>query len=209
MVKKIIFILLLVLLICTTLGFIFRGKIQSYLQGKKLQGTKLSERSQEFIKGQKESDDTWRFVQEDEENLKKGKPEITELNVDDCFSLAIPYNIINERTDRKCFRHIVTGNPKTTIVVYVDEKVLSSIDEEPGIRLRRERNKEYKESKKIINDREFIIFSKISQESEKIAFSYSGNKLFVLSIQASPFDKMEKFDNEYYGILTSVKFKSS
>ncbi|KXK10226.1 MAG: hypothetical protein UZ22_OP11002000871 [Microgenomates bacterium OLB23] len=92
--------------------------------------------------------------------------------------------------------------PKINLNIYIREVFVSSLDEEPGIKLRRERSSVYSESKLNKNGREYIIFHKKSGAYEVNAFYLHNNKLFVLNILSYG---SENLDEALKNILESVE----
>ncbi len=188
--KKLVILLIIVALV-------FMGIwAYEFMLGKKVTNENISERSREFIQSQKQGSLL------DDPNKNSGPSTVGKA---DCFSFTIPWSVSIEREDGPCDWHYLTEKPKLNINVYTREISVTTLDEEPGIKLRRDRTTTYAESKIKSNGREFIIFHKKSGAYEINAFYLNRNKLFVLNILSY---SSENLDEALKKILESVELPS-
>jgi len=166
---------------------------------KDIRTDQLSERSKQYIESQKDDNELWRTT----DLSKKGPAKATVFDVDGCFTITIPYNIIATRKDGPCDYQINTGRPKTMIIAYSQKATISSLDDDPGIRLRRDRDEEYAESTAKIGNRSFLIFKKKVGAFEVNAFNLSGGTLLVVNMKTYTVDD---FTNDFKVMLSSVQF---
>jgi hypothetical protein len=134
---------------------------------------------------------------------KKGPTKTTIFDVDGCFTITIPYNIITKRKDGPCDYQINTGRPKTTIIAYFQTVHIDSVNEDPGVKLRRLRKEQYKEYSQKTSERSFVIFKKKTGVFDVNAFSLIGNKMLVINMKAYTPDDYTK---DFHTILNSVQF---
>ncbi len=194
--KKIVFVILLISILI--IGFLLSPYGQKLLAGKSLRTDQISDRSKEYIDSQKESNEMWKTT----DLSKKGPAKATVFDVDGCFTITIPYNIIVTRKDKECDYQINTGRPKTTIIAYVNKSNVDSLDEDSGVRLRRSRSNEYQEINKKIGDRTFLIFKKKAGVFNVNAFYKTGSILLVVNMKGYTADDLS---NDFYDMLSSVE----
>ncbi len=160
----------------------------------------LSKRTQEYVKERKiKGELSWLGV-----NLnKKGEVEgAKSIQVDRCFSLEIPFSVTEEKNKGECFKIFFTDEPKGTVVVYLRDVDYISIDDDPGVRMRRLDSEKYEEKIKNYNGYEFVIFRVREDSYEKSAFYLADGKLFVLNLIVQT---NENLDAEFEQMLSSVK----
>lgn len=162
----------------------------------------LSTRAKEYLHTDKrEYNEDWRnvsFKEKYETDVSK-----KQVNIDNCFSIYIPFLISLHRPEGSCGHFFMLKEPKGTVVVYDRETEITSLDEETGVNFRRSVSKEYVEAKVTVNGRSFLTFKKKGESYEKTAFLLHTNKLFVITLSAVDSTGMEP---NFMTILNSVQF---
>lgn len=180
-----------ILLFCLILILVIGGIIY-FTTGSSIKNGEISKRSKEFIKSQsKTGGSNWNLV-----NLEKDKNSTknTRFDVDGCFSFIMIYRLTNQRIEGKCEGYYAFDNPKGSINVYLRSvNNTLSTDNIEGVSLRRLNKDIYKESAKIINGREFLIFTKTEGGAQANAFYlHEGNKAFVFNLSLNSVDDLKR-----------------
>lgn len=140
--------------------------------------TSLSSRSKEFLsKRQKEGDNPFLYANINEEEVKKGSGQII---VDKCFRMKVPFAIKFIRRDGECDYTLGILKPRGNIIAYQRSEKIESIDQVPGISMRRQSSHAYTESKIDSPIGKFVVFEKSVDGYEKNAFYLDGNSSYIV-----------------------------
>lgn len=165
----------------------------------------LSERSKEFLKNQ-QSQGKLDFGGLDSTGKKIEKVVGSEfIDVGTCFSMTIPFPIVDDKDLGECFRQINVTSPRASINVYARDVSYSTLEEDSGVKMRRTEKNTYKEDKKTVNGKTFVIFKKTDAGYEKTALYLSGGKLIGINLLANINDDI--LDKKFDDMLESVEFK--
>lgn len=194
--KKIISVCLLILLIGIVLTF-FWQKEQSHLN------STISERSKEFLKTQQaQAGGEWSGV-----NFKKdtsgtiSKPEIKD--VDNCFSIAIPFKIYDIHHNGPCFDQFFIDTPKGSITTYIRTVTTASLEEDSGVMMRIQNKDKYTSVKKIVNGKEYLIFHGNGDSYEGNAFYQRDHSMFVLNLISNTNANLDEY---LFKMIETIKF---
>lgn len=127
------------------------------------------------------------------------------VDVGDCFSISIPFEIQDNKNLGKCFDQITLSDRAGMVNVYSRDVSYASLDDDSGVKMRRGDTKTYKEDKKVIDGKTYIIFQNTSAGYEKSALYLSGGKLFSLNLVSS--SGGDELDKKFLEMLESVRFK--
>jgi hypothetical protein len=158
--------------------------------------TVLSDRSKEFLEKQrKEGKLDFAGV-----NAKGGEEERIAgsevIDIDRCFSISIPFPIESNKDMGECFNQIIITRPRGMVNVYQRTVSYASFDDDSGVKLRRGDPKLYKEEKKQVDGKQFLVFKKTDAGYEKTALYLNRGKLTGVVLLANINDDSldEKFD---------------
>ncbi len=191
--KKHFIIGLLIIGLLTMFTFSIRKQLISFFIGSEIRNEDVSERGKKYLDsyGKKPISAPTTYSQN--------------VTVGNCFKIFIPFTVSLLREDGVCDVHIATVNPKTTIITYMRESG-NSLDEDPGVKLRRTRKDQYAEYRIEEKGRTFIVFKKPQGAYERQLFYQSGNKLFVLIFKSFSSRDLE---SELKNIVKSIEFTES
>lgn len=157
---------------------------------------KLSERSKEFLEGQKFVANSNLSnlnlngpVGEDTRNKRVGR--------DKCFSFVIPYRITigkyEDQEGSQCYTRLSFDSPKGSIVAYKFTKPVSSWEDIPAvIQRRRDTDEYYPEEEKTLNGKTFILFKGKTDTYEKNAFYFTPEYFFVFNLLTKTNENLDK-----------------
>lgn len=177
----------------------FQETIITKIQNKRIGTTELSDRSRQYL-AEQESNDLLRTADLDES---ASGPKT--VSAPGCFSMYIPFDVINEREDGECNWHYQIGRPRGFISASLTDKSISRLDDEPGVQLRRSRSHEYEESTYTTNEgTRFLVFERIEGEHQYTAFNiqYGG----MLTVTFVPRDSRD-FTEDFHKLLDSVELE--
>ena len=169
---------------------------------------KLSERSKEFLEGQKFVTNSNLSnlnlngpVGEDTRNKRIGR--------DKCFSFVIPYRITigkyEDQEGSECYTRLSFDNPKGAIVAYKFTKPISSWEDIPAvIQRRRDTDEYYPEELKTLGDKSFIMFKGKTDLYEKNAFYFTPEYFFVFNLLTKT---NENLDKEMDAMLSTLEIE--
>ena len=123
--------------------------------------------------------------------------------VNDCFSILIPFNVLKNKEEGTCNRYITFASPRGEITVY-QAQTSTSLDENPSIIMRRANSSMYNESSEEINGRWYLTFKEVANNYKKAAFYQANDQLFVLTINVYADDNLDKVFSQ---MLSSVVYK--
>jgi len=189
--KKILAAFIILVLITAGVLILFEN-----IYGKKITNEKISDRSKSFITAQKRTS----LLQDPTKNS-----DPSHIEKSNCFSFTIPWSIALEREDGECNWHYLTNNPKVNINIFTNTVSYSLLEDEPGIRFRRDRHDEYSESNIKTDERTYVVFHKTKGPYEVNAFFLNKNRLFVINILSY---SSENLDDQLKEILSSIKLAS-
>ncbi len=193
MFKKLIFALLILFAIIATGIFIFE-----ILQKPKINNA-LSQRSKEFIENQIKSGGTNKYVpllQEKTENIKEKR-----ITVGNCFSFVIPYSVFNSRQEGECNGYFAFSRPKGNIVVFMEKAVNPTIDEAPGVSMRRLNPQNYEEKEIKIGEKSFVGFIDKRESYTITIYHFVSEKYFIMTLKLP-----EEDERTLRKILSSLRF---
>jgi hypothetical protein len=179
--------------------FLNTSYAKAFLMGKNIKNDSMSERSKEFIKDQKDESELWNNAN----FMKRQEGEFTVVNVDDCFTINIPYQVTNQRKDAPCDFHIAVTRPKASIIAYVTDLPGAGLNEDSGVRLRRRKTDKYSEYSYKSNIGTYLIFKHKVSAFERNAFLAHEGKLLVVNVIALVPDDLT---NDFHEMLNSVQF---
>jgi len=202
MLRKIFLILIIGCIVLATF-FIF-----TQLRQKSIISNTLSERSLEFIKGQKfVTNSSWSNL-----NLKGPVREDTRgkrIERDNCFSFVILYRITigmyDDQQGSECYARFSFDTPKGAIVAYKFTKPISSWEDIPAvIQRRRDTDEYYPEERKTLNGKAFLMFKSRNNVYEKNAFYYTSSYFFVFNLLTKT---NENLDKDMDNMLSTLEIK--
>lgn len=158
----------------------------------------LTKRSKEYIEKQSKNNDAFRYA-----NLTNGKDadRSGKVVVDDCFSFNIPFSITHNRQDAECeVTYGISGGGN--VIAYKRNADIGSFDSVPGVSLRRLEKEKYKEERKVLNGKTYLVFT-AKDEQIKNAFYFGPGFYFVLNLLA-PYSTEN--DGKFMKMLESVEF---
>lgn len=192
--KIVIFALIFLLVIIGVVVYFY----VDFLRSSRSQNT-LSDRAKEFLQEQKTKNNSYSNLR-----LENGKVIDQDITVEKCFSFQVPFRIKNINTDSKnpCYRYVSFENPKGSIVIYREDAGGLSIDEAPGIALRRLKKDTYKEESIVLGGQKFLVFQDTTKPFEKTAYTKSSDFYIIATLSVTdPEVSKEKF----MSFLASVK----
>lgn len=195
MAKKIGFLILV--LGIGVFAFLNSSYAKDLLSEKNISQDSVSDRSREFMESQGTSDPLWGNTQL-EANETAGP---TTVNIDDCFTIVVPYQIAIERKDGECNYHIGTQSPKANIITSL-KPMSRSFEEDTGITLRRTRSETYEEYSQTIGGRYFIIFIRNDSIYERQAFTQIGSNILTVSIEGRT---AKDLTDDFHKMLESIE----
>lgn len=147
--------------------------------------TQLTDRAKEFLNERKKMG-----LSDYSTLLEKGVNRVEEdfrkkASINECFNFTIPFVITNTYSNGKCSNYFSFTQPRGSIVVFLENNSLQSLDDVSGVTFRRLNKEKYKESSETINNRTFIIFRKIDQSEgfEQTAFYLQeGGRVFTVTL---------------------------
>ena len=180
------------------------------LQSRATYSNTLSSRSRRYIEAQKKNNnENWQGVnfESSEQNTVQTTPQSrnTTVNVDNCFSIKIPFSVWLTRRRDQCNWQWGVNTPRATIRAYMrTDTSTPSLDELSDVKMRRLFKDKYVEEKVKVNDKTFLLFEEVTDTYEKTAFHLTNGKIFVLSITTpGKFD----LDKQFLQMVSSIKFK--
>ena len=189
--KKIIFFLIGSVLIVSLLYIKFTQKTVIVKE--------LSPRAKEYIAERKKlQDETWVDVNFNEQiagvSDKKTVPKEKEIK-EDCFivDFKYPVELMRRNGGYPCNLYIKVANPNVRVIITHRTFSSNLLEDVPDIRLRKTQKEEYEESKKIVQNKEWLVFQKRGNGFEKTAFTFYNNHLVSITISshyAQEFDYM-------------------
>ncbi len=163
----------------------------------------ISERSEEFLKSQKEDTSNELYSADFTPGAKRDVGQA--WPVGECFEITIPAQVIDTKEIGPCSAHFFLDQPKANVVVSLAQVGYADLEENPGIKMRRNEKEKYKEQTKKISDHTFHIFKVDSEiEYESSAFALIEGKLFTASITAS---SNVNFDKTLLKVLESFQLQ--
>ncbi len=198
-VKKItVFILLLLVLA----GVVYISTLFSAKnKGEVMHGT-LSTRTKEFLKQQENVPESDLFAAQ--LNAKPDTTSTARLTAKGCFSLKVGIKTTGVQRGQPCSITAFTVSPHATVVAFKQEGSYATLEDDPGVKMRRLNTDLYKETVKKIHGHEFIIFRlKDVSKYESSAFTLLEGAIFAVSITANT---NEDLDKKLLYIVNSVEF---
>jgi len=163
----------------------------------------ISNRAEEFLAEQKATDsEQWRFIDlsEKDEGLVLGAQT---YEIGNCLKVTIPFEVKNDYSERGCGHFFAVANPHGSIYVYQKEVNFEKIDEDSGVMLRRKEKENYEESNFENGGRNFLIFTKVGENSrEKVAFYLKRKRMTIVSWLN---DSSEDIPGKFEDILRSLE----
>ncbi len=201
MLKKILLILLIIF-------FVFLGMfVFIELRQKPIISNELSQRSQEFIKGKKFTNNSqWANL-----NLKGGEGEDTRgkrIGRDNCYSFVMLYRVTiakyEDQSGNVCTSRFSFETPKGAILAYEYVKPVASWDDIPAVVQRRRQTEEYyPEELKTLNGKTFLMFRTKNDVYEKNVFYYTDSYFLVFNFLTRT---NENLDRDLDTMLASIEF---
>jgi hypothetical protein len=138
----------------------------------------LSSRTKEFMeKRQQASNDPLFYANVNEKEVSRGSGDI---RVDQCFRMRVPFPIKFVRRDGECDYTLGITRPRGNIIAYQRSEKIQSVDQVPGVGMRRQSVHAYKESKVATPLGTFLVFEKTVDGYEKNAFYYDGSSTYIV-----------------------------
>lgn len=183
--KKSVFIIFIVLLFITISGI--GGYVYIVESTKPIIGTKMSERSKEFLENQKHREDSdLRSVNLERKRANESDFDSNRVTVMDCYSVVIPFPVADDRQHEPCVYYAILESPVGNVTTNLREVGYSSVNDAPDVVLRRGKKDQYREESFISNNRTYLVFTDIQTNVEKTAFGMidTGEKrtLFTVSL---------------------------
>lgn len=150
----------------------------------------LSPRAKEYISQKKKQQDIlWTNVNFEDamsQSKKEHEQPTNELIKNECYQVKIQYPVenINKPDVSECSLYVKLVEPNVRIIISHRTFSSNNYADVPDIAIRRTRNKEYFESKKIVQNREYIVFKKKGDGYEKTAFSFFNNNIVSITISS-------------------------
>lgn len=170
---------------------------------KKIATDSLSDRAKEYIEDQKGGNDSlWRSV--DLENSKANLPKSTLIAKEGCFSLTLPFRMKAERPEEGCSVDITTDEPMGLFVASLKEMSVSSLDDIPSVRLRREKTEEYTEETWNANGKAFLTFKSKDGTYKRNIFYVTPKGIFSMTLNINT---NEDLDPKMKEALETLRFE--
>ena len=116
--------------------------------------------------------------------------------------MTIPFRIANYRQEGDCFIHAAVRLPTGTVNVYRKYDPVVSLDDIPGVPMRRLNKELYKEEVKSIKGHEYLLFSKIDTKAEISAFRLAPGGYIVVNFLIGG---IAEYEEEMIQLLSSVE----
>ncbi|OGH48089.1 MAG: hypothetical protein A3A51_00440 [Candidatus Levybacteria bacterium RIFCSPLOWO2_01_FULL_39_10] len=159
-------------------------------------GSELSDRSKKFISSQKSGSYSNLLSEEKKDDLKGER-----VSVGECFSFIMPYSVFNHYEQGKCNEYFAFERPKGSIVAYLTDTVSSSLDQAPGVSMRRLNPEQYEERNIKVGDREFLGFIDLLDQFTITIYHNIDNQYLILTLKLP-----EENQKVLEGILSSLEF---
>lgn len=165
----------------------------------------LSDRAKEFLNERKK-----KGLIDYSSLLAKGGNKVDEnfrkkARINECFNFIIPFTITNTYSQGQCSNYFSFEQPRGSIVAFLENNSVQSLDDNSGVIFRRLNKDKYKESSETINNRVFLIFRKIDQLEgyEQTAFYLQeGGKVFTVTLTLN--QSQEQAEETLNSMLSSL-----
>lgn len=159
----------------------------------------LSDRSLEFLETQK-ADNSSKFTGlgdiEEKEDFRGER-----VQVGECFSFVMPYSVFNRRSDGECQEYFAFENPRGTMVAFTRGSITGSLDEAPGVAMRRQNPDQYEEREIKIGDTLYLGFVDLLNQFTITVYRSINDQYLILTLKL-PQENEEELEN----ILSSLEF---
>lgn len=197
--KKIILIVVLVMIagVVIYIALLYRTKNSGEIS----QGS-LSDRSKEFLRQQQKAPESDLFAAQ--LNATPDTTSIARLIAKGCFSFRPNMKIQQTQYGDNCSITVLTESPRVTVVAFLRKGSFATLEDDPGVKMRRLNADQYSEKTQKIKDNEFSVF-RLKDESkyESSAFTLIKGSLFAVSITSNT---NEDLDKKLQYIINSVEF---
>jgi len=155
----------------------------SQTQEAEIRSGELSERAQEYLKDRHLNEESSlknvALNKDDSVQDVSNQPQ----NIGNCFKIIIPFKVDNYRQEKDCMGYFATVDPKGTIVVYTKKDRTTSVDDVPGVYMRKTSTEKYEQEEKVIQGKTFLVFRNMEEFYEKSIFLSLGEQgYFVLNV---------------------------
>jgi hypothetical protein len=159
----------------------------------------LSERSKEYLAEDKDGSALGKMYLGEKEELQVGK----RVNVDNCFTLVVPFALKTERRDKKCDFYMAIEKPRGSITAYLNTEPSAGWENVPGISMRRQSTWSYQEKSITANGKAFLTFKqKEKGKYQRSAFYRTPTYFVVINLEGFTGDNLDKKFEEMLGSLT-------
>ncbi len=162
----------------------------------------LSQRSQEFLKQQKQAPESELFTAQFDEqtDTTAGTP----YNVDGCFTVVAGSRVTNSHNNQKCSITLTLEDPRAHLTAFLQEGSYATLDDVSGVKMRRLDTDKYKETARTVAGRKYAVF-RVNDTSlyEATAFSLFDGAYFAISLSANT---NEDLDSKLLEVIGTVKF---
>jgi len=185
--------------------FLFAGVAGYFVLGEFRQkpeiSTELSERSKEYLAKDKDGSVLGKMYLGEKEALTVGK----KVNVDNCFTLTVPFPLKTERKEKECDFYMAIEKPRGSVVAYLNKEPSADWENVPGISMRRQTTWTYAEKSVSVNGMDFLTFrTKDEGKYHRSAFYRTPTYFLVINLEGYT---GENLDKQFEEMLASVKIK--
>jgi len=113
----------------------------------------------------------------------------------------LAYSVFNHYEQGKCNEYFAFERPKGSIVAYLTDTVSSSLDQAPGVSMRRLNPEQYEERNIKVGDREFLGFIDLLDQFTITIYHNIDNQYLILTLKLP-----EENQKVLEGILSSLEF---
>lgn len=159
----------------------------------------LSQRSKEFIKNQSIGGGINKYAPLIAEKGEDTKSKT--MTVGDCFSFVMPYSVFNMRQEGECNGYFAFNRPKGSIVAFMEEAINPTIDEAPGVLMRRLNPEDYEEKEIKIGEKSFVGFVDKRESYTITIYHLVSGKYFIMTLNLP-----EEDEKSLKEILFSLEF---
>lgn len=198
MIKKIVLALVLLVVVCGVLYFVF-GSQKAVIRNE------LSERGKEYLENRDDNEESsLQYLSLD--GASEVESAAGSIAVGDCFTIRVPFRVNNSRQkDTECHLYLSTTTPKGTIITYMQNSEIGAFDEVPGVSFRRKSPEKYSEEEIDVNGKRFLVFTRTDTGGfVRNVFYYMPTSYLVVNFDLSTGEDMSE---EMLEVLGSIELQ--
>jgi hypothetical protein len=184
------------LILCIVLLLLVAAGIGGYVYLKESTTTvirsELSDRSKEFITSRKKDEDAaWQTVNLDNKRAGEHDFDSQTVTVKNCYTVVVPFQISDDRTNEPCVYYAILQSPRGNMTTNLRSVGFQKVEDSPDVHFRRGKKDIYREESVTIKNQPILIFTDITGESGKTAFTMVDGKIFSVSMNISAADELQ------------------